>query len=89
MQAARDEMERRIETLKRHAEHCESERDQLLTQVDEYNKQIEQDKIMAADYQEVLLLLAGRMTPPGADPRMSVSTIPIPRLPDPGDHGRH
>lgn len=54
MQAARDEMSRRIKTLERHMEHCGTEREQLLSQVAEIDKQIEDDKKLAADYREVL-----------------------------------
>jgi chaperonin cofactor prefoldin len=54
MQAAREEMKRRIATLNKHVEHCEEQRRDLLKQVSEFDQQIETDKALAADYEEVL-----------------------------------
>jgi predicted nucleic acid-binding Zn-ribbon protein len=54
MQAARDEMKRRIGTLERHIEHCDAERRELLTQIAGLDQQIEEDKKLADDYREVL-----------------------------------
>lgn len=54
MQAACDEMKRRIATLDRHVDHCEGERRELLEQVAAIDKQIKEDTTLAHSYQQVL-----------------------------------
>lgn len=63
MQAACDEMKRRIEALERHIKHCEGDREELLAQVAKLDRLIEEDKNLAVDYREVLRRAAVAVSP--------------------------